>query len=180
MRTINLIFGLLFCLCSFGQCEIRNICCGKHKHVMWAFEITNKSSEDYYFWIARKPVSNYSEKSLIHDYFFRRNNTDPATMSFSNVIYDRVFPFEHTYVGFSFLKKIQPGRSFYVIGTRLIVDLNELNNRFVTISAEKLEKYMGRIPDYFIYPLCILYVSYNGLSDWEFHKGLYTVRSLGE
>lgn len=176
MRVLCFVFIFQVGIYAYGQCEIRDIPYGTRDRSLSVFEITNRSSEDYYFWIARRPVSNYTEKDLIHYYFFSRNSTNPAAMSLFDLIYDWDFPSLQTEVGRSFLKLIKPNHSFYVVGRKLLGDLNAFKDSFVTIPVRKVEKMIGMIPWYLKYPPCVIYILHDGLSECGIHKDSYSIR----
>ena len=116
----------------------------------YIIQIDNMTEEDCYFWINPTPVGETTSQALVRQYFWTIPNG--GVFAFGHLITDPniVFGDCGIVLGYNFIKVLSPGKSFQVI---LLSDGNEAEyvERFVIIPEREIERYFGKIPDYFLY-----------------------------
>lgn len=102
--------------------------------------ISNKSSENYFTWVASEKIIGVSNEKLIRDYFFKVKGDFSFFQLMVETIDESVL--SKTYIGRTFLKKIAPNESFTYQILKDNPDSDLYKDKIVLIKESELYQYM--------------------------------------
>lgn len=113
--------------------------------------IYNRSAENHYFWINRTPVDSVSAQRLIRKYFWHKPERD-YSFSFGGLMTDNIVFLDYNiYVGYNFIKLIEPDAYFDVMIPNNGALLKFYTERLVCLPQSVVIKYGCLVPDFFLY-----------------------------
>lgn len=154
MKTIIYILFSLFLFCTINleaqspihidttsYCYFNGIT--KQAQIVYKYQITNNSKEDYLTWIALVPNESKTNIELVHDFFKSRK----GDFSLITVRYEGLVSPDEYDVGFTFIKKILPGKTFSYIIVKTDKKSNLYEERIVLIKKKEVEQYLKSLKD---------------------------------
>ena len=102
--------------------------------------ISNKSSENYFTWVASEKITGKSNEKLIRDYFFKVK----GDFSFFQIMVETIDEsvLSKTYIGRTFLNKIAPNESFIYQILKDNPDSDLYKDKIVLIKESELYQYI--------------------------------------
>ncbi len=103
------------------------------------YQITNNSEKDYLTWVSLLSVDDYSNDELIFDYFLKIK----GDLSFIMWMYSTIIEWVYD-IGYTFLKKIPPGKKFTYYIVKTDAKSNSYQNKIVILPKDYVEQSMNQ------------------------------------
>ena len=107
------------------------------KQILERIQITNYSNEDYITWVDLDPITDKSNKDIIHDFFKKRK----GDFSFMQMMHEDLIEEQSINVGYSFIKNIKPKETFSYDIIKITPNSDTYNNRIVILRRDEVELY---------------------------------------
>lgn len=166
MKTIIYIFlsAFLFCIMDLNaQCQIHIDTVSfryyngitAQTQIIYNYQITNNSNEDYFTWVSLIPTNNKSNIELIRDFFKKRK----GDFRLIEMINEDMLDEQPISIGYSFIKNIAAGETFSYYIAKTDTKSTLYKDRIVVVKRKEVEeclkmhiekKYFFQLPSIFL------------------------------